>query len=49
MNGIKYFRCKNRMTLSDLDRASGVNISTITKLEKKIEPTTSLDIYGNAD
>ncbi len=45
MNGIKYFRCKNRMTLSDLDRASGVNISTISKLEKKIEPTTSLDIY----
>lgn len=45
MNGIKYYRCKNRMTVSDLGRASGVNLTTISRLEKKIEPTSSLDLY----
>ena len=45
MNGIKYFRCKNRMRVYDLACASDVSVRTITKLEKKLEPTTSLDIY----
>ena len=45
MNGIKYWRLKNRMTLAELSDCADITITTVRYLEKKVRDTTTVDIY----
>lgn len=45
MNGIRYFRKKNKLAVYELSELSHVSAPTIHSLESTIQPTTALSIY----
>ena len=45
MNGIRYFRKKNKLAIYELSELSHVCKPTIHSLEKAIQPTTTLSTY----
>lgn len=45
MNGIRYFRKKNKLAIYELSKLSHVCKPTIHSLEEAIQPTTALNIY----
>ena len=45
MNGIKYYRKKNKLAIYELSQKSNITAPTIRCLEKTIRPNTSLRTY----
>lgn len=45
MNGIRFYRKKNKLAVYELSEMSHVDKVTVHRLEVKINPTTSLSIY----
>ena len=45
MNGIRFFRKKNKLAIYELSELSGVSGATIHTLEEELNPRTSLSIY----
>ena len=45
MNGIRFFRQKNKLAIYELSQLAQVSAPTIRALEKKIQPNTSLTVY----
>lgn len=45
MNGIRFYRQKNRLAICELSQLAQVSAPVIRALEKKIQPNTALSIY----
>ncbi len=45
MNGIRFYRQKNRLAICELSQLAQVSAPVIRSLEKKIQPNTALSIY----